>query len=602
MFELVAEGPEPRQRCRFVLAGGRTSLLGRGEAADLIVPWESHLSRVHAELTPEGTHVAISARKGVENPVFCEGEFVQSRKLEPGDFFVVGSTTFLIAELSISSDSPGDSLLEQVTFAPGQLQQVRFEDADRRIEVLSHLPEVIWGADSLSERDSRLVGLILAGIRTADAAALVRVNPKGVVQVIHWDRRNETAGSFRPSSRLVTEALLKRQQTVLHTWESGQASGQATDSVFTVTADFDWAFCTFVNQDQQGPWGLYVAGRSEPRSLADRVSGSLGPPVLQADVKFAELVAEIISAVERVNRVEGDLSILRQFLSPPILAALEQQGSHLGLQSDLLEPRECDVTVLFCDLRGFSHRAEEARDDLLGLLDRVSKALEVMSSRVLQYGGVTGDFLGDAVLGFWGWPFASEDSPLNACRAALAIRRAFVETSQTPGHVLRDFRVGIGIARGRAVAGKIGTSDRVSVTVFGPVVNLASRLEAMTKQLRVPILLDESTTEVVRRRMSSRDVRVRRLARVLPYGLETPLDVHELLPSEQERPDLTTANIEQYEQGVAAFIAGDWEEAHHHLHGMPASDRAQDFLALRIAEHNRVAPTGWDGIVRLPQK
>ncbi len=598
MFELVAEGPEPRQRCRFVLAGNKTSLLGRGNAADLIVPWEPHLSHVHVELTQEGTHVAISPRKGANNPVFVGGERVESRQLQPGDFFVVGSTSFLLAELSISEDSPGESLLEQVTFAPGQLQQVQFEDADRRIEVLSHLPEVIWGAANLSERDSRLVGLLLAGIRTADAAALVRVNGKGTVQVIHWDRRNETAGSFRPSSRLVTEALLKRQQTVLHTWDSGQAG----DSVFTVTADFDWAFCTFVNQDQDGPWGLYVAGRSEPRSLADRASGSLGPPVLQADIKFAELVAEIISAVERVNRVEGDLSILRQFLSPPILAALEQQGSHLGLKSDLLEPRECDVTVLFCDLRGFSHRAEEAGDDLLGLLDRVSKALEVMSGRVLQYGGVTGDFLGDAVLGFWGWPFASEDSPLNACRAALAIRRAFVETSQTPGHVLSDFRVGIGIARGRAVAGKIGTSDRVSVTVFGPVVNLASRLETMTKQLRVPILLDEATAEVVRRRMDSSDGRVRRLARVLPFGLETPLDVHELLPSEQERPDLTVTHIEQYERGVDAFIAGDWEEAYHHLHGMPPSDRAQDFLTVRIAEHNRVAPVGWDGIVRLPQK
>lgn len=598
MFELVATGPDPRQRCRFVLSPGKTSLLGRGEASDLTVPWETHLSRVHAELTPDGTYVAMSPRPGKHNPVYVRGEAIESCRLRPGDSFVIGRTTFLIDELAVSEESPSESLLEEVTFAPGQLRQVRFEDADRRIDVLSHLPEVIWGAGSVSERDSRLVGLMLAGIRTADAAALVRVNQEGTVQVIHWDRRQETAGSFRPSSRLVTEALLKRQQTVLHTWESGQSG----DSVFTATADFDWAFCTFVNEDQHGPWGLYVAGRSEPRSLLDRASGSLGPTILQADVKFAELVAEIISAVERVNRVERDLSVLRQFLSPPILAALEQHGRNIGLRSDLLEPRECDVTVLFCDLRGFSHRAEEAGDDLLGLLDRVSKALEVMSSRVLHHGGVTGDFLGDAVLGFWGWPFASEDSPLKACRAALAIRRAFAETSQTKGHALSDFRVGIGIARGRAVAGKIGTSDRVSVTVFGPVVNLASRLETMTKQLRVPILVDEATAEVVRRRMSPTDGRVRRLGRVLPYGLETPLDVHELLPPEEERPDLTAAHIEQYERGVEAFIRGDWEEAYHQLHGMPTSDRAQDFLTLRIAEHNRVAPPNWDGIVRLPEK
>ena len=598
MFELIAEGSEPRQRCRFVLDPNETAQLGRSTAADLIVPWEAQLSRAHVGLTPDGTHVLLQRLETARNPVFVGGEPTDSCKLRPGDRFVIGRTVFHIGELSLSEESPAEVLVEEVTFAPGQLQQVRFEDADRRIDVLSKLPEVIWGAGSLSERDSRLVSLMLAGIRTADAVALVRIDDEGGVKVIQWDRRQETAGSFRPSSRLVTEALLKRQQTVLHTWESSDPA----DSVFTATADFDWAFCTFVNEDQHGPWGLYVAGRSEPRTLIERATGSPGSAILQADVKFAELVAEIISAVERVNHIEGDLSVLRQFLSPPILAALEQRGSQVGLNSDMLEPRECDVTVLFCDLRGFSHRAEEAADDLLGLLDRVSKALEVMSGRVLEYGGVTGDFLGDAVLGFWGWPFPSEDAPLNACRAALAIRKVFAETAETPGHALSDFRVGIGIARGRAVAGKIGTSDRVSVTVFGPVVNLASRLETMTKQLRVPILLDNSTAEIVRRRMSLEDGRVRKLGRVLPVGLETPLDVHELLPAEDERPDLTSEHIRQYEQGVEAFLAGQWEDAYHHLHRMPPSDRAQDFLTLRIAEHNRIAPPNWDGVVRLPEK
>ncbi|MEZ6054920.1 MAG: adenylate/guanylate cyclase domain-containing protein [Planctomycetaceae bacterium] len=598
MFELIAEGSEPRQRCRFVLAPNEPSRLGRSTAADLVIPWEPRLSRAHIALTPDGTHVNLQQLQGARNPVYVKGEPTASCKLVPGDRFVIGRTVFHIAELTISDASPADELLDEVTFAPGQLRQVRFEDADRRIDVLSKLPEVIWGTGSLSERNSRLVSLMLAGIRTADAVALVRIDDEGAVKLIQWDRRQETAGAFRPSGRLVTEALLRRQQTVLHTWESSDPA----DSVFTATADFDWAFCTFVNEDQHGPWGIYVAGRTEPRSLVERATGSLGPAVLQADVKFAELVAEIISAVERVNHVEGDLSVLRQFLSPPILAALEQQGSRVGLNSDVLEPRESEVTVLFCDLRGFSHRAEVAGDDLLGLLDRVSKALEVMSGRVLEYGGVTGDFLGDAVLGFWGWPFPSEEAPLNACRAALAIRRAFVETAQAKGHALSDFRVGIGIARGRAVAGKIGTSDRVSVTVFGPVVNLASRLETMTKQLRVPILLDESTADIVRRRMAPEDGRIRKLGRVLPVGLKTPLDVHELLPSFDERPDLTAEHIKKYEQGVEAFIAGDWDDAYHHLHGMPPSDRAQDFLTLRIAEHNRIAPPNWDGVVRLPEK
>jgi adenylate cyclase len=270
--------------------------------------------------------------------------------------------------------------------------------------------------------------------------------------------------------------------------------------------------------------------------------------------------------------------------------------------TDLLEPRECNVTVLFCDLRGFSQRAEEAAGNLLGLLERVSRAFEVMRKEILKYGGVPCDFQGDAALGFWGWPFASDEAPLNACRAALGIRAAFAATRRTPDHPLANFQMGIGIAHGWAVAGKIGAAEQVKVTVFGPVVNLASRLEAMTKQLRVPILLDEATAEFARKRLGPEQGRVRRLARVLPYGLEKPLDVSELLPSASDYPELTAEHVRQYEAGVEHFVHGRWEEAYECLHGMPAGDRAQDFLAMLIAQHNRVAPPDWDGVVRLATK
>ncbi|MFO1022404.1 MAG: adenylate/guanylate cyclase domain-containing protein [Planctomycetales bacterium] len=89
------------------------------------------------------------------------------------------------------------------------------------------------------------------------------------------------------------------------------------------------------------------------------------------------------------------------------------------------------------------------------------------------------------------------------------------------GHPLQDFRVGIGLAQGKAVAGKIGTQDHVKVTVFGPVVNLASRLEGMTKQLRVPILIDETMARVVRERMSPDQARCASWPRFSPPDFRT---------------------------------------------------------------------------------
>ena len=192
--------------------------------------------------------------------------------------------------------------------------------------------------------------------------------------------------------------------------------------------------------------------------------------------------------------------------------------------------------------------------------------------------------------------------PIYACKAALGIRRAFELAASTPGHPLQDFRMGIGIAHGRAVAGKIGTQDQVKVTVFGPVVNLASRLETMTSQLRVPILLDETTANLVRPRLAHSVGRLRKLARVLPVGMETPVMVSELLPSSVEYSLLTDEHIQQFERGVDLFIAGQWEDAWQCLHAMPAVDRAPDFLSMPIVQNNRTAPPEWDGIVRLVRK
>ncbi|MBC7815341.1 MAG: adenylate/guanylate cyclase domain-containing protein, partial [Planctomycetaceae bacterium] len=245
---------------------------------------------------------------------------------------------------------------------------------------------------------------------------------------------------------------------------------------------------------------------------------------------------------------------------------------------------------------------EESAGDLIGLLNRVSQALGVMTSHILQHRGVTGDFQGDSALGFWGWPFPSDESALQACRAALGIRKVFAETFQQPGHPLANFQMGIGLAHGPAVAGKIGTAEQMKVTVFGPVVNLASRLETMTNQLRVPILLDESLASLIRERLDPSEGRVRRLAKVVPVGFETPVLVSELVPPVTDLPELTDAHLARYEQGVTDFIAGHWEAAYRCLHDMPATDRAQDFLLALIAQHNRQAPANWDGTVRLQNK
>jgi len=590
VLELSAKGPENGQRLTQRLEQGQSYVLGRGREAGIVVPWDRRISRRHVQLTVQERSVDVQLIDGARNRVFFEGKQRDRVRVPCGRFFVLGETVFRVSHPESPSSASAEEPIQQVTFDRRELEKVRFRDADKRINVLANLPEVIGGANTEAELFDRLGKLILAGVSRADAAAILQVPREGEPQLRHWERRRETAGSFRPSRRLVIDAVRNQQSSVMHVWDA--PAHEADD--YTQVAEFDWAFCTPVLVPAAVSWALYVTGRHDIP-----YSGGKSPSVhsldMQADVKFTELVAEIISAVRRVNILERERAGFRQFFAPPVLKALEGNP-------DLLEPRESDVTVLFCDLRGFSQKAEAEADNLLGLLNRVSSALEIMTQQIHKFGGVTADFQGDAALGFWGWPISSKKAPLDACRAALGIRAAFDRISADITHPLANFRMGIGIAHGRAVAGKIGTRDQVKVSVFGPVVNLASRLEGMTKRLRVPIVMDEATAEKVRSQMEPSEVRVRRLGTILPYGMETPVKVSEVVPPVSQCPDLTDDLLKLYEEGVEHFEKGEWEEAHRCFHKMPESDRAQDFPAMHIVQHNRVAPPDWDGVVRLASK
>ena len=87
-----------------------------------------------------------------------------------------------------------------------------------------------------------------------------------------------------------------------------------------------------------------------------------------------------------------------------------------------------------------------------------------------------------------------------------------------------------------------------------------------------------------------------------PYGLDTALEVSELLPPEAEYKDLTAAHIEAYEKALDKFMAGDWSEAMKLLHRVPPEDRVKDFLTEFIISNKRTPPANWNGVIELESK
>jgi len=193
------------------------------------------------------------------------------------------------------------------------------------------------------------------------------------------------------------------------------------------------------------------------------------------------------------------------------------------------------------------------------------------------------------------------DGPMSACHAALAIMDVFNLPPEERG-LLEGFSCGVGIAHGRAIAGQIGTSQQAKIGVFGPVVNQGSRIEGMTRQFGVGVCIDDTTARFVRRLMPPEQGRCRRLARVRPKGMNTPLLIHELLPPEVEGDKVSETVRLNYEAALEAIISGRWNEGIERLNAVPDDDGPKKFLLTHMAKHDNTPPADWDGAFGLDSK
>lgn len=207
--------------------------------------------------------------------------------------------------------------------------------------------------------------------------------------------------------------------------------------------------------------------------------------------------------------------LLDKNVSPEVAASLLRDGLALGGE-------EREVTILFADLRGFTTLSEGlAPRELVTLLNRY---LDRMSAAIEAEGGVIDKYIGDEIMALFGAPVAAPDSADRAVRAALAMRRAlaaFNEELAAEGRAPLAFGVGINTAR--VVAGNIGSHRRLNYSVIGDGVNLAARLQPLTR--RAEFAADIIASEAVLARLT-RPYRLRPLGQVTVKGRAAPVAIH----------------------------------------------------------------------------
>ncbi|NQV25069.1 MAG: hypothetical protein HQ518_11955 [Rhodopirellula sp.] len=609
MPQLLAKGLTQEGEFEQELTKGQVVRIGRKPGTGWAVGWDKQISREHADVEWDGTSLKVTCLEEARNPIVVGDIPVRSAVIVSGQKFVIGQTEFTFVDEAMADVADGEETVspgevDEHAFNREQLKNFEFRDAGQQMELLSLLPAILDESRTDADFAARLVELLMEGIPASDAVAVVQYDlpampddADGVSTIAGFAvlpekpsmmrvaTRDAYEGRFRPSRRLVLSALT-RQESIVHLWNDETEEEGEDGPQFTVSDDLDWAFCTPILSDSTRGWVLYVSGITE---------GTIEESDLGGDLRFAELMAQFIASVRSVRTLQEHHTQLSSFFSPKVIESLIGEDAHLALV-----PQERDISVLFCDVRGFSKKSEQFKDDLHMLLACVKEALSVMANGILDADGTIADFQGDAALGFWGWPVALEEGPVPACRAALGIQRVFMGDDDRGG-LLDGFSVGLGVAHGNAIAGHIGTPKQAKVGVFGPVVNQGARLETMTKQYGVSICIDEQSANFCRKFLKPEEGRLRKLAHVKPKGMDSTVVVTELVQPVGIPGTPTNEHIAGFEAAVEAVVSGAWASAIEQLNALP-DDGAKEFLIQHMAEFDNNPPADWDGAFRLDKK
>jgi adenylate cyclase len=261
--------------------------------------------------------------------------------------------------------------------------------------------------------------------------------------------------------------------------------------------------------------------------------------------------------LERLEKLRTRRTLERYVSKNLVKEILDNPG---GYYNSMLGSRK-PVTVLFSDLVGFTNLSEKA--DPAALVSQLNRYLSAMVPMVFDNGGTLDKFIGDAIMAVWGNVSshgAAEDAKA-AVRAALGMRREMPKLNaawQAEG--INPLAFGIGINHGDAVVGNIGSyepHERLDPTVIGDAVNLASRLESLTRVYAVDILVGQSAADLVRD-----DFHFRSVARVQVKGKTEPVDVFTLVGARNDNIDPEFLKwLDIYEDALRKFRDRDFKEA-----------------------------------------
>jgi adenylate cyclase len=332
------------------------------------------------------------------------------------------------------------------------------------------------------------------------------------------------SGSWQPS-RQVLDRVYQQKKTFWHQLETGPASESLVGVKSVVASPIlsakNEVIGVLYGERRRGGPGMATISRIMAM-LVEILAGGVAAGLARLQQERAALRARVL---------------MEQFFTPDL-------SRHLAANPDLLNGRDAEVTMLSCDIRGFSricNKLGPART-----LDWVHDVLGTLSDCVLAEQGVLVDYVGDELLAMWGAPENQPDHARRACRAALAmlasvpvLNARWLETVKEP------MGLSIGISSGTARVGNIGSERKFKYGALGTTVNLASRVQGATKYLKVPVLMTAAVADGL-----DATFQTRRLGRIEVVNIPDPVTVLELAGPHHEQ---WAGLKESYEEALTCY-------------------------------------------------
>ncbi|MFM7056125.1 MAG: adenylate/guanylate cyclase domain-containing protein [Planctomycetota bacterium] len=434
-----------------------------------------------------------------------------------------------LESLNFAPRAPGSRTDFQETFAfsPEVFHRQGDDPVESVLRILQEVMEVFRNAPS---EDVLFKSAVSGAVRIVrfDAARLLLYDGRD------WNQVQELHAGTNTFSRHVLQQVLRDRRTF---WSGG--SFNATASLAMVDAV---VAAPILDRDGDVIGALY-AERQQDLQMPDR-------QITRIDAQKLELLAcGVASELARQSQERESRrheKRFEQFFSPKL-------AHELNCQPDLLEGRDVDVSVLFCDIRRFSRISENV--DTRTVFSFINDVIGVISQCIEKYDGVVVDYVGDAVMGMFGAPRPQPDHHTRAARAALEMLRELPRLnadwkSRIPADLDVDFAIGIN--SGRARAGNSGCESKYKYGPLGNTVNLASRIQGVTKHLQSRILISRATADHLDANFVHRKVCDARVV-----NIREPVSLHELCDLNAGAGELNAG----YQQALKQFEASDFAAA-----------------------------------------